>query len=1812
MKHSLVKRLPAVAVFALLFIAGCKNQNAVNVVQRNFDTEIEQQQNLIFTFDKDLIADSLLDTWDTLRLVRFTPEVQGKFKWNNPRELVFSPVSGFAASTDYTCELQPQVTSHSRHGYTLGEKKTFAFHTPYLKLVTANGFWTVSRRTPGTAALMVSMDYNYRVDPGTAGHLTQLSVNNKPVAFEATSSAVGKTVQVMIDGIAKEEVAKLPVKVIVAKGMKSVESGYETKEAMTLDVLVPSPAKLEISTVTGEFQGTEAMIHVYTTQAVEEAGLKELLVLEPKIPFETEMTENGFYMKGAFTPGKNYTLEIRKNLKGVLGGTMAADYRAQVSFGEMEPAVSFVNNKGIYLSSKSSRNIAVNIVSIDKVHVNVYRVYENNILHYLRSGRYNDYWYDDEGYNDGGYSYQTYDMPNYGDAVIDRDYETKDLPRQNGMFLLNLSFSDVNPFKGIYIVQVASSKDQWVRAAKLVSVSDIGLISRHSDDEIMVFTNSIKSAQSIGGVKVSLVSKNNQEVLNAVTNSDGVAVFSNLKQKMQDFKVAMITAHYGDDFNYLMLNDARVNSSRFDVGGRRADATGLMAFLYGDRDIYRPGETIHLNTVVRNEQWQPQSNLPVKLKILMPNGKELKNMRGVLNRQGAFETSCLLPVATVTGTYIAEVFTANDVLLQSKNISVEEFIPDRIDVKLELSRKDLDAGDSMKVMLAALNMYGPPAAGRKYEIQYTINRKMFYPKAYPGYSFYIKTDNSTSFAQNDVLEGQTDEKGLGSEVFQAKEEWTDQGILAGKVFATVFDETGRPVNRVKTFDIYTQKIFYGMKLNDRYTDRGSPIVVPMVALDKNEKNVAARAQIQVVRYDWYSSLEHDENGGRYRWISRRKEVVLLDQQVSFGSKGYDFRFIPRESGEYEIRVKNPEGERYVTETFYSYGWGYTSNTSFEVNTEGQVDMKLDREKYKPGDEAIVVFSTPFNGRLLVTIECNNVIEYRYLDTEKKSALLKLPVKESYLPNVYVTATLFRPLDDGSIPLTVGHGFAVLKVEKDDTRLPVTILAVEKSRSKTKQTVTVKTVPGKNVELTIAVVDEGILALKNYATPDPHGFFYQKKALTVEGYDVYPNLLPDLKWRLSSSGGDGYDLEKRVNPLSNKRVQLVALWSGHLHTDANGEARYTFDIPQFSGDLRIMACAYQDKSFGSADKHMKVADPVVISAGIPRFLSPRDTLTMPVTLTNTTSKAIQGSATAMLSGPLKIIGAETQSVVIQPNSEKRVMFRVLAGEEIATGSISIRVNALQETFTDKTEITIRPSTSLLKISGSGEVGGTAAIALKHDFIPSTADARLVISANPMLQFSKTFSYLVGYPHGCLEQTTSKAFPQIYFSELSRNMKYPSGTDLNPATNVQAAIAKIQSLQQHDGGMTMWPGDYYLQESWWATAYATHFLLEARKAGYEVNGAIVDRALNYIAQKVKGHLTVNYYYSWRYDDYSWKEKDIYMKENFYSLYLMALYGKADISSMNYFKSDLAKVALDSRYMLACTYLAVGDRKSYDQLLPKSFEGEYSRNEFGGSFYSALRDMAISLNVLMEVDPDNPQVALLVRHLSRELNKKEWISTQEAAFSFLALGKFMKRIRAGGKVTASLSMNGKALPSFDGKDLVLKKGIAGQSVKVEVNGGGKLYYFWEIEGLSAKGDYKEEDKFLQVRKSFYDRFGRAVDVGKVKQGDLVAVKLTLINLEKSNIENVVVTDMLPAGFEIENPRIGEQQEMSWIKDQSQPQYFDVRDDRINFFTSIGGKAVNFYYLVRAVSTGSYRMGPVSADAMYNGEYHSYHGAGTVRITE
>ncbi|MBD2721658.1 alpha-2-macroglobulin family protein [Hymenobacter armeniacus] len=1837
----------------LLAASSCSKKSAQEqAAQEQTDgEEIDPYANITFTFDKEVVDAGKLNQWDTTQFVQFSPAVRGRFKWTSANELTFSPLSPFRPSTVFKAALVSENLPSGKQELALNRR---AFHTPYLKMADPQVFYGASKRAAGTAELAANLVFNYPVRPADLRPRLRITQDGKPVAVEISTAEPDATLGVTF----KQEVRTgTPLQIDIAPGLKPAGGTIATTAPLTAQADVPDQQTLEVRELTGSLLNGQPVVTVLTNQPVAAPDIEPNLTVSPKVAFSVETVESGFVLKGGFEVGKSYQITLAPGTRGTLGGVLNEKYSQAVSFEAERPSLDFsTGDKAMYLDALGARNLGLRINQVQKVKVTIAKVYANNIQQLLRGEKQYGYPEYDEDEpresntdEEGNYidrSFRYYDTENIGNVISERTISVDGLPKEGGLRLLNLDLKALEfqgAMKGLYVIRVQDTERQWLQVSKLVAVTDIGLIVKQgATGGTVVFANSIRTAEPLSGVTVNLVSSNNQVIGTTTTDKAGVAQFDSAAS-MKRFQLGMITAVKDADFSFLDLTKSRVETSRYEVGGLTSNAAHYQAFLYGDRDLYRPGDTVRTNTVIRTEDWKvPPTGLPVKIRLLLPSGKEYSSLRQKLSAAGSFESSFILPPTVMTGLYTLEVLTGNDVLLTSRQISVEEFIPDRMKVTVTAAPTVLRPGQNVTASITAVNLFGPPAADRKFEVEFSLKQKSFAPKAYPNYSFTINSGEKrrtlsedgeetsesalTSRFEKTVREGTTDAAGRGTATYTVPD-FRDLGTLEGVAFATVFDETGRPVNRLATFDVQTQATMFGIGSLPELIGTRRALTVKLLALTPAGKPTTAQAEVKVVRKLWETVLERQ--GGRYVYNSQQREQTILSQTRAVGAET-SFSFTPIYSGEYEVRVSRPGATSYVTQSFYAYGYGDTQANSFEVSNEGAVSIEADKAKYAPGETAKLLLKAPFAGRILVTVERANVLDHFYVSTDGKAAEVKIPIKADHVPNVYITATAVRAHDGRDrLPLTVARGFLPLTVEKADSRLPVTIAAPAASRSQTWQTVEITTAP--RAQLTLAVVDEGILQLKNYQTPDPHAYFYQKRALEVSAFDVYPFLLPELG--TSSSGGDAADLRRRTNPVPNRRVKLVSKWSGVLTADGDGKVRYRVRVPQFSGALRIMAVAYKDDAFGSAEFTMKVADPVVISTALPRFASPGDTVIATVTYTNTTNKPIRGLEFLAFGDEKSKVKpnvnykcpdcSESNSYerVLQPNAELQLPFTMVVGQGIGTTPIravfspdlSRENGGFKNNFTETIDLPIRPAASLEKRTGSGVLAGGATLPLnlKTDFLPTSLSSRLVVSRSPLTEFSKDLRYLLQYPYGCLEQTVSAAFPQLYYADLAATLQQKTGAAAksqryNPNYHVQEAIRKIESMQLYNGSLSYWPaGDY---DNWWATAYAAHFLQEAQQAGFAVNKSVLDKVLKYLAFRLKKRETEPY----QYFDVSniARERTIASKEIAYSLYVLSLAGRQDPVALSYYRANRPLLTEDSRFLLACTQSLLGNQRAFRELLPTKFGSERAaKRALDGSFYSPIRDLGLMLNALVSTDPNNPQIPGMARQLSRQMKAAYWLNTQESAFALLALGKIAHQ-NARSTATAAFTIDGKPAGSFTGKDLTLRN-VANRNVSIRNAGRGSLYYFWETEGISASGQVKEEDSYLKVRRQFLTRDGAPLGAPAFRQNDLVVVKLTLEAGDGAGvIKNVAITDLLPAGLEIENPRIGALRELNWAKDASTPDYLDVRDDRINLFATATTTPQHFYYLCRAVSKGTFKLGPVNADAMYNAEYHSYNGAGVVRV--
>ena len=1795
MKKKLLFGLSALLIVMIYSCAG----NSVRVMKFSPQGEIKNLTTFTIEFSENLAPQDMQDKWLDEQFVKFEPKIEGKFKWTSAKTLIFSPDVPLQPIQSYTAEVTNKVLFGKNLSLSSG---TYKFNTHDFDVTKTDFFWTNIPNKDYKTSIKANIYFNYPVNPGMLKDHLNFKIDGKEAGnFKIISDKTSKVIAVNLGEIQQTNKAQ-ELSVEIKKGLMSVIGKKGLQDTRNFKYELPPLTRLAITGVSSGLNGEKKWIEVSTTQRVDDKKLKNYIQLTPSEKVKYFVNENSFRIEGDFNKIEKVELLVKKGLPGLYGGELRSEFEQQITFVNLDPSIRFTDRNGKYLMLSGQRNLEVSTVNIPSADVEVSQIYKNNVLYFL--SQYNNY------YNYSDYYYYTpyYNISSYGHQLYKEKKNLKDDPNALEKFNVNLDPIKNKKLKGIFVVTVRSTKDRWRRDSKMLALSDLGIIAKKSSNQLMVFVNSIATTKAVDNAVVTLISTNNQTILSGKTNSKGVASFNNISQSMKDFTPRVITVEKGDDFNFIDLRETEIETSRFNVGGQTEYSPGYKTFLYGDRKLYRPGGEVHISGIVRDDFSKTIKDIPVLVKIISPTGKVYNDFNVKLNDEGSFDISFKMQSYSQTGQYRAEVYTGDDNLIGSYNFNVEDFVPDKIRVRLKEDKKEVKPGETVNISVNAEYLFGAKAAGLRYESDFQLRHKTYNSKKYPKFNFGNSSFKNPNIP-NSFVKGNLDQQGNANVNYKVPADLKSSGIVTCYAFISVFDLTGRTVNRMISFDIYPEQSFIGIQSPGYYFGTNEIINFRAVAVDKNDEPLKNfKADAKLVRLEWQTVLKKN-NSGKYVYASEKKEIVQWEREVDLSGGIKTIPVSVSRNGEYELRLSRKNSDYYQSVNFYAYGWASNTASSFQVDKEGRVEIVMDKKVYEPGEKAKILFTTPFAGKMLVTLERNGVYNYRYVDVNNRSTQIELNIDDKYIPNVYITATLFKKHSaNQSMPFLVAHGFASIKVERSSLHLPLKIEAPTKIKPGRKVEVTVKTTKQKNIYVTLAAVDEGILQIKNYQTPDPYAFMYAKRALDVSSYDLYKLLLPEII-SLKSPGGDqlAKQLQKRTNPITTKRFNLLAKWSGILKTNENGEVKVPLNIPDdFNGEVRLMAVAYNDNRFGSADKSMKVSNDLIIEPQIPRFLAPNDSLVMPVAVINTSSRTANTSVEINVSGPLHISLGSKQSISIQPNSTGTAQFVITTGYKVGKGKITIKTSGFAE-VKDETNIAVRPASPYYTESFSGQIKNDEKINLQPaaDYLKGTVNAELTISKFPAVKFAKFLKYLVGYPYGCVEQTVSKLFPQLYFEDLAKLVAPQYYRTTSPVYFVQEGIRKLESMQLNNGSLSYWPGGTY--SNWWGTVYAAHFLVEAKKAGFNVSESMLSKLLDYIAQKARERKTFDYV---TYTHNVRTVRKIASKEILYSLYVLADAGRGDISTMNYYKSKPDLVSEDCKYLLAGAYALMNNWPAYYKVIPKTYVPVKTQRLTGGSFDSDARANAIMLNVLVEVDPSNKQIPFIIKHLTQMMGSI--YSTQDKSFAFLALGKAAK-MGAFHDVNVDVIVDGKKVGEYNGKDLTMN--ISPNAKKIELKGSkqGTVYYFYSVKGIK-QGKVKTFDSHIKVRRSYYDyKTGNQISNNQFYQGELVVCKIALTGGEVS-ADNIVIADLLPSGFEIDNPRLSETPQLSKkYSGTMNVQYMDIRDDRLLLFTSSKRNTEeNFYYLIRVVNKGKFTLPVISAEAMYDGEISSLHGEGVVRVRD
>jgi len=1730
--------------------------------------------------------------------VALRPPVPGRFVWSSRLAATFQPAEPLPMATPFTVTVSRKLTSLL--GHSLPGDASFQFHTPPLR-------WVGVRQTGLSrwGELSLALEFTDKVLPDEArGHIELADAGGRAIGFDIGSRTPSRSVLLTARAL-PDETLTLTVK----KGLRALSGplGLEEDGSRTLRV----EAGLRIEGVAARARTPDdVFIAVSCNQPLDAEAAVKCIQVEPKTDFRLQADYEGFRLAGPFAPGRRYRITFLKGLAARNGAGLAKDLVRSVVIPDVEPGLRF-RTQGLYLASQGALSLPLESVNVRQAELSIEQVYPNNIVHYLRDA--------------SDALCRTVHKQKLAFALRPNERQVTDLDLRK---LLGASA------RGLFRATVLTQDIRWGHPeSHLFLVTDLALTVKRSESDLLVWVNTLSTAQPVAGATVAVLSRANQQVLSGTSDANGLAHFTgvNWSPDKQPYAVA---ATRGDDTGIVQVEETRLDDSDLDTGGRPYLADGYEAFVYSDRGIYRPGSQVFLRALVRDASQVPGQAFPVQFRIQRPDGRLYKTLAAKLNNWGSAEVALDVPSHALTGRYAVDLrLPGSEASLGSHTFQVEEFLPDRMKVAITVPEGRRRAGDELAFRVRATHLFGAPAAGRQVEARCEFLAAEFSPPSFAGYRF---ADSGRKFAPavEKLGEATLDAGGQSTFTVRIPQGMTPPSAAKALLVASVSELGGRAVAATAEVAVDCWPHYIGLaRANKEHARLGASERLLVAAVQPDGAPVPSlRLEGTAYRVVWNTVLKLQ--GNSYRFVSEREEAAVGPLACTIANGRGEVAFRPPDVGEYTVRLADKASGASADLAFYCAGEG---DVPWALEKPSRVELAADQRAYAPGDTARILVKAPFAGTALVTVETDRIHLARVVPMEKNTAEFTFPVTATLGPNAYCAVTVIRRAAPGS-PWVVHRAYGAVPVPLDNAsrQLKVELTSPDETRPgqplRVALRVTDASGAGCKAEVALAAVDEGICQLTRFQTPDPWAFFFAKRRLGVETSDVYSLLMPEPEAKKvgtdSAPGGDGgeeYDPRLR-NPVSVERVKQVVLWRSGIETGDDGKAEVVLDVPQFTGQLRLMAVAASAREIGAAERPARVRQPLVLQASFPRFLAPGDEFVVPVTVFNNTATGGSVQFTVEATGGLETGSDVPRHASVAHGSEATVAFTVRAPHAPGAASLTIRARLGDESAVETVELPVRPPTTLRFESGSGSVpaGQAGEFTLPGDWLKGTARYWLSFSGLPTLKLASSLRYLLRYPYGCIEQTTSAAFPLLYLGDVAK-LAEPSleGEAIEPL--VQAGIDRVFSMQTYAGGFGGWPG--YGEAYPWGSVYATHFLVEAAKAGYDVPKDNLEAALSYL-----GDLLANN-----------RGEEAPPPVKAYACLVLAQAGKPNRSWTLRLHEQREELPAYSRFQLAAALaLMKEDKLARDLLRAAALPPVEKRRDTGDLLHSSAREAAILLSVYLDLQEDDPNVPLLVKRLADSMSDGRWGTTQENAFCLLAMGKYARRLSTGkADLRAELTAGGKPLGSVSSAAPVLLKpgDIGGQPIRVATQGAGTLYYYWGAEGIPARETVDERDTSLKVRRRFLSRDGAELDPRQVRQGDIVIVELTVDN--GVAVKNLVINDLLPAGFEIENPRLatsdhqgepeppepevapppGADMENAAAPPAAtpllkrpralNPDRVEMRDDRLILFADLGSPGLwRHRYVVRAVTCGRFKLPALNAFCMYNPEICSIHGAGTIEV--
>lgn len=1534
--------------------------------------------------------------------------------------------------------------------------------------------------------------------------------------------------------------------------------------------------------------------------------------------------------------GGDYQLNVFPGITSAYGNKINEKITETVNFINLYPQVKFVGNGNIIPSEDGKINLPFQAVGLKAVRVEITKVYENNIHQFFQ---YNEYGASDNLRAVGRKVFNKIIPISNADNFNIKEMNVYQLelskfiqPEPGAIYNVELSFeqkfasypcSDVQD-KAEFLATVEPQTDEYDADAEMYSYNDydyyyptdynwddrdnpctssyytydkkikknmlasnLGIIFKAGKNKLAYATvTDINSAKPLGNVKIKAFDLQNQLVGEGSTDGKGFAEF---KMSRKPF---LVIAEREKEKGYVKVdNGSALSVANFEVEGEAAES-GLGGFIYGERGVWRPGDTLHMTFVMDQELTQISDEQPAIMELLSPDGQIMQRKVNTEPLNGFYTFDLDTSPDAKTGNWSVKVKIGG--MSFTKSVKIETIKPNRLKINTIFQNEILTkstTGDGFKIKANWLS--GANAQNLKATVTANLFTENTSFKSFPNYVF---TDPSRSFPMQEltVFEGALNSNGEASISTNFNLELPAPGMLKLGLFTKVFEAGGDFSSSYVTKDFSPYTSYVGLQIpadNEFYEmlETGKTHTIQVASVDYKGNSIsksAVKVFIYRLKNSWWYNSDYQDLA---YYVNRQYEFLKEEKVITTtNGKGSFTLTVPNdEYGSYFIRVLDPESGHSTGKTIWVDWPNWRSRGGGNTESAAILNFKADKTSYKVGETAQITIPSSVEGRALLSIENGvKVIKREWVETKADQTKLHVKITEDMAPNFYVNISLLQPHSAtvNDMPIRM-YGIIPLTVDNPERRLTPVVAAPNSIRPNSDYNVSVSEKSGKEMTYTLAVVDEGLLDITNFKTPDVFGYFNQKQALGVKTWDIFNYVLGAYGGRIESVftiGGD--QALSNSNKEKINRFKPVVNFLGPFHLKKGENQSHKLKMSNYIGSVKVMVVAGENSKFGSAEKNIAVKQPLMTLTTLPRVLNPGDEITIPVNVF-AMEKNIKNVAVSIKTTSLTpVVGSSTsQSLNFDQTGDKLANFKFKVPEKIGKAVLHISANSGAEKTSEDIEIEIRSPNPPMTFTTVKELAGNQnwTSEYKPFGMTGTTDTKLVLSSVPSMNLDKRMRYLIQYPHGCIEQTTSSVFPQLYLEQLT-NLSDAQKRDVQ--YNVEAALKKFKSFQTPSGGLAYWAG--LGDADSWGSTYAFHFILQAEKKGYKIPAGLKEGLIRYQQKTAKQWNGYNekYYYN-----------DL---DQAYRLYTLALSGAADQGLMNRLKEKRTNVA--TVWRLAAAYQLAGQTSIAKKLVSKlpTRVKDYKYNSY--TYGSSTRDNAMILETLSLIG-DRENGLSLLRIISNDLKSDAWYSTQSTAYSLLAISEFLGSSKVGTGINATVTINGKSSTVSSSKAIVnvdLPENM-GQFTVLEKSGK-VLFVDLVRSGVSTEENILPENKNLSMDIRYYNRDNEPIDPSNLPQGtDFVCV----VNITNpgmlGNYSDLALTQMFPAGWEIINTRVNNQVTSAQNLGLT---YQDFRDDRVySYFDLSAAQQVSVTVLLNATYRGNYYLPSAYCEAMYDNSIYA-----------